>query len=147
MMKRALGAVLVSCMWVCALPGDAQAQAKFGETTCNVQKINMDGKDQWQIKGATSVTGLNPQGASTTVLFTFQRMVKGSGTWTDLSPTVQQTTNGVLGTAKFDTGWIGMAAPGQGDQYRVFVTGFYIDGTGQKVQVTPTSSTAVTPLP
>jgi hypothetical protein len=123
--RRTASLTFICCLWIFAFPAVVKAQAAFSGATCSVQKVSGGGMTTWQIRGVTSVTGLDPKNASTTVTFTFQRMAKGAKDWTDLTPTVQQTTNGVGGTANFDTGWQGMsAAPGQGDQYRVFVNGY-----------------------
>lgn len=145
--NRVLSSVFICCLWACVVPADARAQAKFSSATCASQSVTNGKMVQWQIKGTAQVTGLNPGGASTTVTFTFQRKANGAMNWTDLSPTVTQTTNGVNGTADFDTGWQNISAPGQGDQYRVSVNGFYIDGTGKQVNLMGIASTPITPNP
>lgn len=50
----------------------------------------------WQIKGTTSVTGLNPGSNPVSVTIKFQKKASGAPNWTDLS-TVTQSTNGVNG--------------------------------------------------
>jgi hypothetical protein len=59
------------------------------------------------------------------------------------------TTNGVNGTADFDTGWLTLqnGPPPQGAQYRVSVSGFYINGMGNQVALNGISSTPITPNP
>lgn len=144
--KRALGSMLICCLWVCAIPAAARAQAKFSNATCSFQMVNTR-PATFQIKGTAQVTGLNPLNASTTVTFTFETRANANANWTNLGTTVQQTTNGVNGTANFDTGWQPTMAAGQGVQYRVSVTGSYIDGNGNKVPITPIASTPITPNP
>jgi hypothetical protein len=61
--------------------------------------------------------------------------------------TVQQTTNGVSGTANFDSGWQPTMPAGQGVQYRVSVNGSYIDGNGNTVMLNGIASTPITPNP
>ena len=61
------------------------------------------------------VTGLNPQNASVTVTFAFQTRVNDKAPWTNLPTTVELTTNGVNGTANFDTGWQSLPPQGQGN--------------------------------
>jgi hypothetical protein len=101
----------------------------------------------WQIKGTTSVTGLVPANASVSVTVKFQKKANGATDWSDMF-SVTQSTNGVNGTATIDTGFNPFSpAPNSGDQYRVVVSGYYIDSNGKQVQLTPVGSTPVTPVP
>lgn len=145
--KLVLNSMLICCLWVCAVPAAARAQAKFSSATCSVTKVTVGSGSSWKISGTAQVTGLNPQNASTSVTFTFQSRANANAPWTDLSITVTQTTNGVNGTANFDSGLQNIAPPAQGAQYRTSVSGFYIDGNGRMVTIPGIASTPITPNP
>jgi len=143
--KLVLSAMLICCLWVCAVPAAARAQAKFSSATCSVQVVK--GKMvTYQIKGTAQVTGLVPQNASATVNFKFQTSTM-AGVWSDMSQGASVTTTGVDGTANFDTSWLMMGAPANGQQYRVVCSGGYIDGSGKLVAIPGTTSDPITPSP
>lgn len=144
--KVVLSSMLISCLWACMVPAAARAQAVFGNPTCTYTVIKTK-PSTFQISGTAQVTGLNPQSASTTVTFTFQTRPNADGQWTDLGAQVEQTTNGVNGTANFSSGGQATGPAGQGVQYRVLVSGYYLDGNGKKVTINAVGSTPITPNP
>ncbi len=99
------------------------------------------------ISGTAQVTGLNPQNASTTVTFAFQTRANANAGWQNLNLTATLTSNGVNGTANFNSPWLPMGPPGQGAQYQTVVSGFYFDGNGNKVVLPAVDSPPITPNP
>ncbi len=95
--KRVLISLLTCYLWSFAIPASARAaDPAFGTSTCYVQSVTGGGMTFWQIKGTTSVTGLNPGSNPVSVTIKFQKKASGAPNWTDLS-TVTQSTNGVNG--------------------------------------------------
>jgi hypothetical protein len=147
--KRMLNSMLICCLWVFAIPAAASADPMFSSPTCSVQQITQGRMVQWNIKGTVSVTGLpNPPGnQSTTAKFEFQTSKDNGTTWSDMNITVSITTRASGGTANFDTSWIVIGMPAKSQQYRVVISGGYIDGNGQAVAIPGTTSPVVTPSP
>lgn len=110
--KRVLSSMLICCLWTCAVPASARAAASFSAAQCYVTKVTMGGHDEWSIRGTASVKDLVPPNASVTVTFTFQRKANGAKNWTNVSGTVQQTTNGINGNANFDSKGLSLPPPG-----------------------------------
>ena len=119
----------------------------FSGATCSVQLLQQGKMKDWNISGTAQVTGLNPQNASTTVTFTFETRPNKNANWAGMNITSTITTNGVNGTANFNTSNAVIGAPAQGQQYRVLVSGSYIDGTGKQVPIPGIGSTPITPNP
>lgn len=145
--KRVLSVMLMCCLWVCAVPAAAKAQAKISSATCTVKNIQTPMMDQWKIYGAAQVTGLVPQNASTTASFRFQTSNDGGKTWSYMNAKESDTTTGVGGTANFTTQLYTIGQPAKGQQYRVIVSATYIDGTGKQVAIGILNSDPVTPSP
>jgi hypothetical protein len=146
--KRVLIPCILCCLWVFAVPVGASAATAFGNASCFVQSITMNGTTTWQIKGTATVTGLVPGNNAVTVTVQFQKKANGAANWANMF-SVTQTTNGVNGTATIDTGFITFTpAPAAGDQYRIAVSGTYMTGTPpMPVMLVAVGSTAITPVP
>lgn len=126
--KYVLSSMLICCLWVCAVPAAARAQAKFSSATCSVQVVKTGPMVQSQIKCTAQVTELNPTNASTTLNYTLQSSTDGGKTWSDLQQGGTIVTSGVNGTANFDSGWLvlGSGSPPKGVSYRAVCNGSYI---------------------
>lgn len=86
---------------------------------------------------------------SVTVKVVFQKMPKGTTTWSNIG-TVNQIAGTGNGTVNIDTGWQNLApAPASGDQYRIAVSGSW-SNTGPPVtsgDLTAIASAPITPVP
>ena len=76
--RRVLGSMLICCLWVFAIPASAKAATAFGDSVCSVQSVTGGGNTIWQIKGTTSVTGLNPGNNPVEVTIKFQKKANGA---------------------------------------------------------------------
>lgn len=128
--------------------GPAAAQNPAIQANCAVQSVNMPPAPvTWQIKGSGSVINLPAGTTVVNLAIKFEKKANGAANWVQMF-TANQALTPVAGTAAYDTGFqTFMAAPAQGDQYRIMVGGTYVTNMMMIFNLPNTGSLSVTPVP
>jgi len=146
--NRLFVAGLLCCLWVATDANTASAQALTNPIcTTKIVKAPAPQPDYWQNSGTVSATNIPANTMTVSTTFQFERRAKGAFNWTVMYSVGLQTTP-VNGVANFDTGFTTFTpAPGAGEEFRVYISGYYVNGMGMRTNIPPAESPIRTPIP
>lgn len=139
---------LLCCLWVATNANTAQAQGLANQQITTKQTVYPPPKGTvYSCKGTVAAVNLPAGSKSVSVSIAFERRAKGVTDWTPFIVDNQKAVP-MAGGASFDTGWLEITpTPAVGEQFRISVTGSYVDAMGNTNLFNLVESAPDTPRP